>query len=135
MGKTKNLKVSIAWIKARCWQPKGPCLNSLDIRPTFLHSLEPHKYLDTIKVLNYVSQWCSFLWNTGILLIQMVSQLDSLKIQLAMYLFVWLNIYNFTLYKCSLFIIQLNFASHENSCSLYTKDAFHLIHFLTRSAS
>lgn len=135
MGKTKNLKVSIAWIKARCWHPKGPYLNSLDIRPTFLHSLEPHKYLDTIKVLNYVSQWCSFLWNTGILLIQMVSQPDSLKIKLAMYLFVQLNVYNFTLYKCILFIIQLNFGSHENSYYLHTKGAFHLISFLARSAN
>lgn len=135
LEKTKNLEVSIAWIRARCWHPKGPYLSSLDIRPTFLHSLEPHKYLDTIKVVNYVLQWCSFVWNTDILLIQMESQLDSLKIKLAMYLFVQLNIYNFIFYKCCLFRMQLNFASYENSYSLHTNDAFHLINFLARSSN
>lgn len=130
MEKTKNLKISIAWIEARCWHPNGPYLSSLDVRQIFLHSLEPHEYLDTIKVLNYVLQWCGFLWNTDILLIQMESQLDFLKIKLTTCLFVQLNIYNFTLYKCCLFIMQLNFASYENSYSLHTNSAFHLINFL-----
>lgn len=51
-----------------------------------------------------------------------------------MYLFVQLNIYSFALYKCSLFIRQLNFASYENLYSLHTNGAFNLINFLARSS-